>query len=62
MTCILELRNIPDEKAKEEILDYFKSHETVYPSDICTNLHLDMEQVLGVLDELKEEGVVKGLQ
>jgi len=57
MTCVLELR-IPDEKAKKEILDYFKSHEVVYPSDIGTNLHLDMEQVLRVLDELKVEGAI----
>lgn len=62
MSYVLDLRNIPDEKAKGEILDYFKSHEIVYPSDIGTNLHLDMEQVLRILDELKKEEVVKGLE
>ncbi len=62
MTYVLELRNISDEKAKEEILDYFKRHEVVYPSDIGNDLHPDMEQSLRILDELKGERIVNGLE
>ena len=55
----MELRNIGDEEAREEIIKMIKeSKKPVYYSDMIKNLHLDLMQVVRVVEELEEEGLV----
>ncbi len=60
---LLEIRDITREQAKAEIKAYFESHhgETIYPSDIMENLHLDYDLIWELCDELEKEGKIKGL-
>ncbi len=52
---IMELREINDEHAKKELLDYIKGKERSYPSDIADALRLPMEQVFRIVNELFAE-------
>ena len=54
---IILLQDISDSETKEQILSLYKKHnKTLYYSDICNELCLDIKQVVRVCDELEEEG------
>ena len=52
---ILDIRNVPKEKAKKEIVEYLMKNRKVYPSDIADSLQIDYDLVLEVIKELMEE-------
>ncbi len=56
---IIEPRNIPKNKAKEEILNYMKNKGRAYPSDIADALRLDVDLVISVTKDLLKEGRVR---
>lgn len=53
------LRTIPKEEAKEMILNYFKNDEEKWTSDVIFDLALDVDLVLTILDELRQEGKIE---
>ncbi len=53
------LREIADEQAKKELLEYIKGKESIYPSDIADALRLPMEQVFSIVNKLFVEGRVE---
>ncbi len=56
---IMQLREITDEQAKEELLECIKGEERIYPSDIADALRLPMEQVFRIVNNLFAEGRVE---
>lgn len=44
---------------REKILEYYKTHEIVYPSDIAFEYDLDLREVVRIIDDLIREGKVK---
>lgn len=57
---VIELRDIGEEQAKEEILEYIRGKERVASDEIADALRLDMSQVSKVLMKLwKEEEIVE---
>ena len=57
---VLELRDISDKEAAIEILELFKSSDTVlFYSDISDELSLDIEQVVEVCSQLREKGEIR---
>lgn len=56
---IIRLRDIPKQKAKEEIWDYLQKKEVAYPSDIADELRLDYGLVVDIVRELWEEEKVE---
>ena len=56
---IMELREISDEKAKKELLEYIKGKESIYPSDIADFLRIPLEQVFRIVNELFAEDKVE---
>lgn len=55
---VIELREIPREKAKKEIKALFSTGRTLYYSDIAMELGLDLELVVGICNELQETGEI----
>jgi len=56
---IMELREVTDEQAKNELLEYIKGKESIYPSDIADTLRLPVEQVFRIVSALFAEGRVE---
>lgn len=56
---IMELREMTDEQAKKELLEYIKGKESIYPSDIADALRLPLEQVFRIVNVLFTEGRVE---
>jgi len=56
---VIELREIPLKKVKEEIYRYIKEHPGCRTSDIIINLELDPDLVLKALSELRHEDRVE---
>ncbi len=56
---IIELREIADEQAKKELLEYINGKDSIYPSDIADALRLPMEQVFSIVNKLFVEGRVE---
>ena len=57
---VIELRDISNEVASVEILELFKSSDTVlFYSDISNELSLDIEQVVEVCSQLREKGEIR---
>ncbi|KXB07737.1 hypothetical protein AKJ51_00040 [candidate division MSBL1 archaeon SCGC-AAA382A20] len=57
------VREISEEQAREEILDYLEEKEKAYPSDIAEDLNISLGLTLDVIHDLKEEeklGEVEG--
>lgn len=44
---------------KNKVLEYYKTHEIVYPSDIASEYDFDLREVVKVVDDLIQEGKVK---
>jgi len=57
---VIELREIPDEKAREEVIEMFRKsgHKPLYYSDISEKLRLPLDQVLRICDQLEQEGKI----
>jgi len=58
-SVVIKLKTIPKEKAKELIEDYIKNNEGKWTSDIVFDLELSVDLVLGVLEELVQEGIIE---
>jgi len=56
---VVELRDIPREQAKKEILEYIKGKERVWADEIADALRLDLSLVNDILMELWSEGYVE---
>lgn len=56
---IIKLRNVPRQKAKQEIWGYLQKKEVAYASDIAEDLRLDYRLVVDVIRELWEEEKVE---
>lgn len=56
---VIKIRDIPQEKAKKEILDFLAKRGQAWTSEIADELGLDLLLVTDVLEELKREGEVK---
>jgi len=55
---IIELRDIDYVTAKKEIFEYYRDNERAYPTDVATNLRLELDLVYKVVNELIEEGSI----
>lgn len=58
---IIQLRDISDEQAKEEIKQWLKEtdKDPIYNSDIFEELEMPYEQVQRIVNQLCEEGYLK---
>lgn len=58
---VIELRDLTNAKAKDEIRGYFELHdgETIYPSDVAEALMIDYDQVKMLLMQLEADGAVE---
>ncbi len=56
---ILELREISDNEAKKQLLEFIKGKESIYPSDIADALRLPLEQVFRIVNQLFGENKVE---
>ena len=54
----IELRDLPDDRATEEVAAYFTAHagQTLYYSDLSDALHLPLEQIVRACGRLIQEG------
>ena len=52
------LREIPREEAKEEIKVLFSSGGVLGYGDVVDRLHLDLQVVVSICNELEKEGVI----
>ncbi len=56
---IVELRDMSEDKAKEEILAYIKKRKEAEAFDIANDLRLDLDLTMKALKELWEEGRIR---
>ena len=56
---IINVRNVSEEKAKKEVIDYLKNNKRAYPSDVADALQMDFDMVLSIIKELIAEGRIK---
>lgn len=56
----VELREVPRDQAKRELLNYFKENPGQYPSDAAVALNLDAPLVRDLCLELVSEGRLEG--
>jgi hypothetical protein len=52
----VEIHELPFPEIKNQVLEYYKTHEEIYPDDIAVSLGLDLESVMKAVYELKDEG------
>jgi len=57
-TPVIELRNIPIDEARALILEYITEHCGAKTSDIIFGLALNVDLVLGILQELNEKEIM----
>lgn len=53
------MKTLTDNELKEEILEYYKTHDIVYPSDIAFEKNYELKRVVRIISELLNEGKVK---
>lgn len=56
---VVELREVGREQAKSEIFELFAAGETLYYSDICERLSLELDIVVEICGELESEGAIE---
>ncbi len=56
---VIDIRDVSEEKAEKEIIEYLKENEKAYPSDIADALRLDFDLVLEIVKELIKAGRLK---
>ena len=54
-TSVIELRELPVDEARALILDYITEHHGARTSEIIYDLAISVDQVLDILEELREE-------
>jgi len=59
---MIELRDIPRDQAKEEIMALLDKSDKLYYYDIAEALRLDLELVVELVNELEREGLVGGAE
>ena len=52
MLQVESIRDVSRQQAQDEILNYLKSHAFAYPSDIASELQLDLALVMDVVQDL----------
>jgi hypothetical protein len=57
---VVVLRELSRDDAKRELIEFFRTHETAYPSDAAGELRLDAETVRDLCAELARDGVLRG--
>jgi Arc/MetJ-type ribon-helix-helix transcriptional regulator len=60
-TKVIKLRDINYDDAKKEVLGYYRNYDEAYLSEVSENLELDLELVIQITEELKQEGRLKGV-
>ena len=60
--CEINLRDIPREQQKEEIIRYCKTHADIWAPDIVDELLIDYDSVYEILEELEKEGKIKEVE
>ena len=60
--CEINLRDIPREQQKEEIINYCKTHEDIWAPDIVDELLLDYDDIYEILEELEKEGRIEEIK
>ena len=55
---VIDLREITMEEARDEIIDLFATGEILYYSDIAFRLRLDLEMVVDICHQLKDDGLI----
>ena len=57
---VIQLRDIPEEWMREEIIAFYKAHgdEPWYPSDVAHKLRLDFLRTFVITQDLTEEGLL----
>jgi Arc/MetJ-type ribon-helix-helix transcriptional regulator len=53
---VVKLRDVSAVQARKEIMSFLKRHGEALPSDISTELNIDLDLVFLILKKLKEEG------
>jgi hypothetical protein len=54
-----EFKEISDENMKNAILDYYKTHKIVFPSDIALEMRFDLKKVVSIINDLIASGEVE---
>jgi len=54
----VELKDLPEKRARETILDYVKEHGQAYPSDITADLGIPYFTVVDIIEKLVREGTL----
>jgi len=52
----IEIRELPFTEIKNLVIEYYKTHDELYPDEIAISLGLDLEFVMKAVYELKTEG------
>lgn len=55
---VLKLREVSPQQAKKEILQFIAKKRNAWTSDIANELELDLDLVMSILRELRDEGKV----
>lgn len=58
---IIDVKDVPIEKAKEMIYQYYETHsdEAIYPDDVADELGLDLKTTVEAIDLLLEENKIE---
>lgn len=59
---VIEYRVLNYEVAKKEVAGYFKMRVEAYASDVSSDLQLDIELVLQIMDDLEKEGKLETIK
>ena len=51
--------DINEEQMKAKIIEYYRSHPFVYPSDIAFEMNFDLRQVVKIINELLSSGEIE---
>ncbi|MEK6957585.1 MAG: ribbon-helix-helix domain-containing protein [archaeon] len=54
-TEIIRLRDVDYATAKNEVIEYYRTHREAYPSDVANKLGISLEMAYKVVGELKKE-------
>lgn len=53
---VIKIRDLDYDKAKQEVLGYYKKYSEAYDFEVADDLELDYELVCKITDELEAEG------
>ena len=58
---IINVRNLPFNEVKEEVLELIQRKESIFYSEISNELKLSIEDVVKACEELEKEGKIQGI-